>query len=149
MAFNSKPTIASRNIQRPTLISYKRKKKKTVKKSKTITRSHFSHHHTTSLSRVWPVNTLFTNNISSSVENEVRSLTYILDAHKTHTTSYILYAAMHPARLHDSWPPFCLKGFIYAKLHKLLCDVTGRHYNARNSDVSLSRAPCGLGGGDG
>ena len=93
---------------------------------------------------------------SSSVENEVRSLTYIVDAlssnftaNKTHTTSYIMHAAVHAARFHDSWPPFCFKGFIYAKLHKLLCDVNGRHYNARNSDVSLSRAPCGLGGGDG
>ena len=38
-------------------------------------------------------------------------------------------------------PPFSF----YAKLHKLLCDVNGRHYNARNSDVSLSRAPLGKG----
>ena len=28
-------------------------------------------------------------------------------------------------------------------------DINGRHYNARNSDVSLARAPCGLGRGDG
>ena len=30
--------------------------------------------------------------------------------------------------------------FIYAKFHKLLCDVTGRHYNTRNQ-TSLSPAP--------
>ena len=29
----------------------------------------------------------------------------------------------------------------YAKLHKLLSDVTGWHYNAGNSDVLLARAP--------
>ena len=34
---------------------------------------------------------------------------------------------------------------IFAKVR----DVTGRHYNTQNSDVSLARAPCGLGGGDG
>ena len=32
---------------------------------------------------------------------------------------------------------------------KLPCDVTGRHYNTPNSDVSLARAPWRLGGGDG
>ena len=30
-------------------------------------------------------------------------------------------------------------------MHKLVCDVTGRHYNARNSDVSLPRPPRGKG----
>ena len=38
---------------------------------------------------------------------------------------------------------------IYATLPKLKRDVTGWHYNARNTDVSLARAPCILGGGDG
>ena len=81
------------------------------------------------MSRVWSVNTLFTDNIygtflnSSSVENEVRSRTFILDAlssiftaNKTHTTSHIMHAAMHAARFHDSWPPFCLRGFYLCKI---------------------------------
>ena len=35
---------------------------------------------------------------------------------------------------------------IFAKV----CDVTGWHYtDTQNLDVSLVRAPCGLGGGDG
>ena len=46
--------------------------------------------------------------------------------HTKHTHPHT-YACCH-ARFHDSWPPFCLKVFIYAKLHKLLCDVTGRHF---------------------
>ena len=32
---------------------------------------------------------------------------------------------------------------IYATLAKLKRDVTRRHYHARNSDVSLARAPVG------
>ena len=38
---------------------------------------------------------------------------------------------------------------VEATLPKLKRDITGRHYNARNSDVSRARAPCGLGRGDG
>ena len=51
------------------LLLFHTKQKKTVKKSKTVTRSHFSHHHTTSfnMSRVWPVNTSFTNNIYRNI----------------------------------------------------------------------------------
>ena len=40
--------------------------------------------------------------------------------HTKHTHPHT-YACCH-ARFHDSWPPFCLKVFIYAKLHELLCD---------------------------
>ena len=110
MTFNSKPTIASRNIQRAysyliqkrkSLINRDTRESKTVKGRKTITRSHFSHHHTTSIRvvRVSGLSTLyFTDNIyrKVSMENEVRSRTFILDAlssgftaHKTHTSSYI------------------------------------------------------------
>ena len=60
-----------------------------------------------------------------------------------------MHAAMLPCASMTRGRHLVLKVFIYANLHKLLCDVNGRHYNARNSDVSLSRAPCGLGGGDG
>ena len=163
MTFNSKPTIASRNILKDLLLFHT--KKKTVQKSKTITRNHISYHHTTligvvsghSLSTLYLLTTFigtFFN--SSSVENEVRSRSYILDAssstftaYKTHTTSYIMHAAMLPCASMTSGRHLVSKVFIYANLHKLLCDVNGRHYNARNSDVSLSRAPCGLGRGDG
>ena len=87
------------------------------------------------------------------MENEVRSRSYILDAlssnfraYKTHTTSYIMHAAMLPCASMTRGRHLVSKVFIYANLHKLLCDVNGRHYNARNSDVSLSPAPCGLRG---
>ena len=39
--------------------------------------------------------------------------------------------------------------FLFMLIYAKLCDITGRHYNTWNSDVSLARAPCGLGGGDG
>ena len=42
-----------------------------------------------------------------------------------------------------------LRNEICATFPKLKRDITGRHYNAWNSDVSLARAPCGLGRGDG
>ena len=81
---------------------------------------------------------------SSSVENEVRSRTYILDAlssnftaYKPHTTSYIMHAAMLPCASMTRGRHLVSKVFIYANLHKLLCDINGRHYNVRNSDVSL------------
>ena len=65
--------------------------------------------------------------------------------HTKHTHPHT-YVCCH-ARFHDSWLPLCLKVFICAKLHKLLCDVTGRHYNTRISDVSLARAHVGQGVG--
>ena len=61
--------------------------------------------------------------------------------HTKHMTPHT-YTSFRP-RLHDSWPPSCLEIVIYAKMHILVRDVTGRHYNARNSDVSLPRPPRG------
>ena len=34
---------------------------------------------------------------------------------------------------------------MYAKMHKLLGDVTRRHHNAQNSDASVLHAPTGWG----
>ena len=142
------------------ILLFHTKKKKTVKKSKTITRSH-NH---VNMRRVWPrLSTLYllitfmgTFFNSSLVENEVRSRTYILDAlssnfraYKTHITSYTMHAAMLSCASMTRGRHLVSKVLIYANLHKSLCDVNGRHYNARNSDVSLSRAPCRLGRGDG
>ena len=54
---------------------------------------------------------------------------------------------MHAA-VHGSVTYGCQRNRNLCKMHKLLGYVIGRHYNFRNSDVSLPRAPSGLGGGD-
>ena len=107
-----------------------------------------------SRTRVWPVKTLFYwQHLSEGFDGKWSTIMYIYSwcfvfkFYGTQNTHPHTYACCH-ARFHDLWLPFCFKVFIYAKLHKLLCDVTGWHYNTRNSD-SLTRTPCGLGGGDG
>ena len=46
------------------------------------------------------------------------------------------------ARFHDSWPPFCLKVFSYAKLHKSLCDVTSTQGSNKEMTAHLSISAC-------
>ena len=69
------------------LLLFHTKEKKTVKKSKTITRSHFSHHHTTgfNMSRVWPVNTSFTNNIYRNIFQFIFHLRWKMKCDPVHT----------------------------------------------------------------
>ena len=154
MTFNSKTTIASRKILKDLLLFHtKKKKKNSQKKQNHNEKSHFIPWVVSGLSTryllITFIGTFFN---SSSVENEVWSRSYILDAlslnftaYKTHTTSYIMHATKLPCASMTRGRHLVSKAFIYAILHKLLRDVNGRHYNARNSDVSLSRAPCGLG----
>ena len=94
--------------------------------------------HTRAVVNIASFNGNFVN--SSSIGKEVRprkftagALSSSLTAHKTQTPSYIYMQSTLVAAI-------LLRNEIYATLPKLKRDVTGRHYNARNSDVSLSPA---------
>ena len=104
------------------------------------------------MSRVWPVNTLSSLLItfigtffnSSSMENEVRSRTFILDAvfkfYGTQNTHILIH--MHSPMHTLSWlvAAILFKRFYLCKLHKLVCDVIGGHYNTQPASK-----PSGLG----
>ena len=67
--------------------------------------------------------------------------------HKTFLIDHV-HTAVHGSMTYGCQIANKAKFTMYAKMHKLLGDVTRRHYNAQNSDSSVPHAPHGLGGGD-
>ena len=67
--------------------------------------------------------------------------------HKTFLINHV-HAAVHSSMTYGSQIAKKAKFTMYAKMHKLLGDITRWHYNAQNSDSSVPHAPHGLGGGD-